>query len=233
VKWFLSALIDLLYPPICISCENRMAEEEVICESCLSELEPTNMGNWVTNVTNHEFLDCTYSGWYFDDIFQQMIHEMKYQESRMVAQIFGHNLGIVLKEELSGLCIDAVIPVPLHSARLRERGFNQSALLGRAISDEIEVVCSEDILFRKRNTVSQTKLSAEERKQNMSSAFFAKDIGDYNRFLLIDDILTTGSTLSACAEALKSNGADFVGAVTAGTPLPSNASIKEIQNVEA
>jgi ComF family protein len=134
---------------------------------------------------------------------------------------------------LSGLGIDAVIPVPLHSARLRERGFNQSALLGRAISEELEIVYNENILFRKRNTVSQTKLGAEERKQNMNSAFFAKDIGGFNRFLLIDDILTTGSTLSACAEALKSKGADFVGAVTAGTPLPSIASIKEIQNAEA
>ncbi len=232
MKWFLSSLIDLLYPPICICCENRMAEEEVICESCLSELEPTNMGNWMTNVTNHEYLDCTYSGWYFDEIFQQMIHEMKYLESRKVAQIFGHNLGILLREELSGLGIDAVIPVPLHSARLRERGFNQSALLGRAISEELAIVCSENILFRKRNTVSQTKLGAEERKQNMSSAFFAKDIRGFNRFLLIDDILTTGSTLSAFAEALKSKGADFVGAVTAGTPLPSIALIKEIQNAE-
>ena len=233
VKWLLSGLIDLLYPPICISCEERMAGEEVICEYCLSGLEPTNLGNWVENITNHDHLDCAYSGWYFDEIFQQMVHEMKYQESRMVAEIFGHKLGTLLRNELSRLSIDSVIPVPLHSARLRERGFNQSALLGRALSEVISIACSEDILFRKRNTVSQTKLGADERKQNMSSAFFAKDIGDYTRFLLIDDILTTGSTLSACAEALKSEGAQFVGAVTAGTPLPTKSTIKDIQNADA
>lgn len=233
MKWFLTGLIDLLYPPICICCGERMEGEEVICGSCISKLHPANMGNWVEDVTNHDHLDCAYSGWYFDETFQQMIHEMKYQESRMVAQIFGHNLGILLRDELTALDIDAVIPVPLHAARLRERGFNQSTLLGRALAEELKNVCREDILMRKRNTVSQTKLGSEERKENMKSAFSVKDLGNFTRFLLIDDILTTGSTLSACAEALKSAGAEFVGAVTAGTPLPSITTKKETLSAEA
>lgn len=232
MKRFVSGIIDLLFPPVCLCCGER-TQLEPICRKCLTGLEPTNLSDWLEQVTNHDFLDCAYSGWYFNHNFQKLIHELKYSEGRLVAQILGQKLGVLLKEELSNLWVDAIVPVPLHPARLRERGFNQSTLLGYALAKELGLTCREDILRRRRNTVSQTKLGSEERKQNMQNAFTCKTIRNSTRLLLIDDVLTTGSTLSACAEVLKSSGVEFVGAVTAGTPLSTKSPKKEVFLAEA
>jgi ComF family protein len=111
--------------------------------------------------------------------------------------------------------LDAIVPVPLHRSRHRERGYNQAELLARELGKLISLPV-EPALLKARATRPQVGLTAEERATNVRGAF--ESPGDLpiagRRFVLVDDVLTTGATLSACAEALSAAGAHWVGAVT-------------------
>ena len=117
---------------------------------------------------------------------------------------------------LSGRTFDVIVPVPLHPARERERGFNQSALLAELLSDRIALP-SKPALERIRYTTTQTAFDRAERMQNLHGAFRLRKKADVRdlRVLLIDDVLTTGSTLSECARVLRRAGASCVYAATA------------------
>ena len=113
------------------------------------------------------------------------------------------------------LQVDVIVPVPLHSSRLRERGYNQSELLGHQIARLLNLPVKADALQRIRHTKSQMELSASERHQNVANAFACADKSlSGQTVLLIDDVCTTGSTLDACACALKQSGVTSVWAVT-------------------
>ena len=215
-----TGLVDILFPPFCQVCDTRLADEEnVICSRCWGGLMPTHLGDWKNEVTHHANLDCVLTGWFLDEAFEQIIYNMKYREKRILAEEIGSRLAKMLREQVLGMSIDMIVPVPLHSARLRERGFNQSDVLGKKIADTLDIPYHSKLLVRKRNTKSQTSLSIDERKTNVSGAFLARDLGNHSRFVIVDDVLTTGATLSACAQALGHQGAEFVAAVTAGTPV--------------
>ena len=121
---------------------------------------------------------------------------------------------------LAGVCaslpaFDALIPVPLHPSRLRQRGFNQSLLLARGVADVLRMPV-EDLVLRTRRTDSQASLSAHDRIRNVEGAMAVKPempIAERS-FVLIDDVITTGSTLAACAGALRKSGACSVMAAT-------------------
>ena len=112
---------------------------------------------------------------------------------------------------------DWVVPVPLHAARLRERGFNQAERLARGISGRLRLPCRDDLLVRCRPTRPQADLTKAERIRNVRGAFDLSPDPDLRgkRILLVDDVMTTGSTVSACAALLKSAGAEKVFALTA------------------
>ena len=110
---------------------------------------------------------------------------------------------------------DVVVPVPLHATRLRERGYNQAALLARELAQRAELPVNERTLVRKRATAPQVELGARERRENMHDAFGCSDGAlAEKRVLLIDDVCTTGATLEACAIALRESGAHSVQALT-------------------
>jgi ComF family protein len=110
---------------------------------------------------------------------------------------------------------DVMVPVPLHKSRLRSRGFNQAAYLARELAMRVDLPLDEEVLVRHRRTAAQVDLGAEERKQNVREAFRCESNGAVGRrVLLIDDVCTTGSTLEACAVALKRGGARSVQALT-------------------
>jgi ComF family protein len=110
---------------------------------------------------------------------------------------------------------DIVVPVPLHATRLRERGYNQAALLAREMAQRAKLAVDERTLVRRRATAPQVKLSARERRENVHDAFCCRDDGLVDkRVLLIDDVCTTGATLEACAVALHKSGSHSVQALT-------------------
>lgn len=148
-----------------------------------------------------------FAGW-----LRGAVIECKYHgEWARVSQL-GPLLGEVCQR--LGPC-DALVPVPLHSSRVRQRGFNQSLLLARGVADLLQIPV-EACLVRTRRTDSQTQLTAEERMRNVMGAMaLAPDCTITDRgFVLVDDVITTGSTLAACAAVLQKAGARWVKAVT-------------------
>ena len=109
---------------------------------------------------------------------------------------------------------DVIIPVPLHAARLTERGYNQSALLARILSREVGVPIDETALVRAKATQQQATLNALERRKNVEDAFACRGNVTSKHVVLVDDVCTTGSTLEACAVALRAAGAASVWAFT-------------------
>jgi ComF family protein len=131
-------------------------------------------------------------------------------------------LGTLLAERwlaAPGCAVDGVLPVPLHPARLRERGFNQSALLAQGLAERLARPLHTDLLWRGRATAPQVGLSPEERLNNVTGAFRAAPGVRGGRWLLVDDVCTTGATLEACAAALRDQGARAVWAITLAHPF--------------
>jgi len=142
---------------------------------------------------------------YLEGPLRKAIHRFKYDNVRDLAAPLGGLLGDYLEREL--LPAEVIVPVPLHPKRLRERGYNQSALLARQLGEQTGLPVLEGSLLRMRETASQVELSAQERKENVRGAFACVDerlAG--KRVLLIDDVCTTGATLEACSIALAQRG---------------------------
>jgi len=148
---------------------------------------------------------------------REVIHDFKYGRLVHLRHLVGRWLAEALEDpRLAGRRIDCVVPVPLHPARKRERGFNQAELLGRELQKASGLEMRE-LLQRTRYTTTQTQFDREERMENLKGAFRLRRGCDVQglRMLLVDDVLTTGSTLSECASVLKRAGAFSVHAATA------------------
>ena len=132
---------------------------------------------------------------------QRLIHELKYKGNADAGVFLGQELGKTIKEAPLFEGLDYLIPVPLHPKREKERGYNQSMMIARGVNEVTGIPVGDQYLFRSVNTATQTHKSKEERWQNVKDIFEVKHAeqleGKY--VLLIDDVLTTGATLEACA----------------------------------
>ncbi|HEX8490544.1 MAG TPA: ComF family protein [Chthoniobacterales bacterium] len=150
-------------------------------------------------------------------VVRKLVHNFKYGRQRHLRHPLSEWLRATLDDpRLRGRRFDMIVPVPLHAARERERGFNQATLLAELLADDIFVpLCA--VLERIRYTTTQTAYDRAERMENLHDAFRLRKNRDVRglRVLLIDDVLTTGSTLSECARVLKAAGAISVHAATA------------------
>ncbi len=150
-------------------------------------------------------------------IVRHIIHEFKYARQVHLRHLVARWLCAAFDDpRLRGRHFDLVVPVPLHPTRQRERGFNQAVLLAKLLSAQVSIRCNP-VLKRIRYTTTQTALDRGERIENLHNAFRLRKNADVRglRVLLIDDVLTTGSTLSECARVLKRAGAISVHAATA------------------
>ena len=179
--------------------------------------EKSILGNWVENLSHSEGLDGVYSGWYFNDQIQRVIHSLKYEERAKLGWELGHHLGNMFPSFQVG-DLDFLVPVPLHSVKKREREYNQAKWIAKGLSSIWGIPVDFSILKRKKYTETQTMLSSLERKENMDKAFEVKRMTTGLNIGIIDDVLTTGSTMSACAVMLKEKGFQSVFAITCSTP---------------
>jgi len=180
-------------------------------------MQPTKFGNWAQDVTNNNYLDDMRSAWFYNDILHNLIHSLKYHDRAN----FGFDLGVLLGEEILEDeigDIDMIIPVPLHWLKKRERGYNQAFWLAKGLASIYAVPVDTSIIKRTRYTVSQTMLGSTERMVNLDGAFAINNSLDNQHILLVDDVLTTGSTISNCAKVLRENGAARVSGITCTTP---------------
>jgi ComF family protein len=204
-------LLDLVFPPRCAGCRERGA---LLCAACRAACLPVPAS---ANAAAHQALGSPYlrssAGVYlFDGPLRQAVHGLKYRRRRRVARPLGELLAAHLAG--TGVRFDAVVPVPLHRDRLRERGFNQAALLAAVLSERLGVPLQADGLQRVRSTGQQAGLGREARLENVAGAFgWVAASPPPARVLLLDDVLTTGATIAAAAQALCEAGAVSVDAL--------------------
>ncbi len=155
-----------------------------------------------------------------DSDADKLIYAIKYGQRTRLAKALGYEVGETLCD-VSNICYDMVIPVPIHAARLRERGYNQAALIAKGVADALHVQYLEP-LTRIRYTGTQTTLNASHRLANVANAFELRKIMEYEagaHILIVDDVLTTGATMNACAEVLLNAGARRVDAAAIAVAL--------------
>ena len=212
-KQWLSDLDSLIYPRLCISCEQTLdnLKGAFICASCSAKLPFTQHHGLPENELTDRLagrLRLVYGGalLYYqpNSPVQRMIHALKYYRRPEIAlalgELYGHRLRKV--DELRDLA--GIIPVPLHAKRQLTRGYNQAERFGAGLIKVLNVPQRLDVLERRSFGGSQTKKRSQERVANVINSFVARpghQLKDQH-FLLVDDVLTTGATLDLCAEAL-------------------------------
>lgn len=223
--------LTLLYPPRCLVC--KTLGESGLCASCAAHITPvaapycTFCGQTSLPDTDgcpdcHRrrpaFTQARSLGTY-DGVLRHAIHQFKYRDRPQLAAPLGHLLADYARghtRELNGLKFDALLPVPMHPIRQRLRGYNQSERLAHVVSSDLGLPLLTGALVRARPTRPQVGLSAEARRTNLQGAFAVKlpalVLG--KTFLLIDDVVTSGSSLHECALTLKAAGAKAVYALT-------------------
>lgn len=208
----LNHLLNLFFPKSCAGCHSFLLSDElVICTQCRHEIPLTNFHKNEENEMYQKFygripLEFGAALFYFHKkgIVQEMMHQLKYKGNQEIGQIVGDWYAAELKDLEPMKNIDYIIPVPLHKRRLRERGYNQVTLFGKSLAENLAIPYEETILQRKLYTKTQTKKSLLGRA-DISKTIFDVTFSESHHgkhFLLIDDVITTGSTLEACSREL-------------------------------
>ena len=210
----INSILELFYPSICAACGTSLFRwEHLVCTRCRNFLPHTGYERNEENPLAQLFygrvrLKAVTSCYFFskEGKVQHLIHELKYKGNRDAGVFLGQELGKTIKDAPLFQDIDYLIPVPLHPKREKKRGYNQSMVIAHGVSEVTDIQIGVDFLIRSVNTATQTHKSKEERWQNVKDIFELRHAerleGKY--VLLIDDVLTTGATLEACAHLLSS-----------------------------
>jgi ComF family protein len=159
----------------------------------------------------------------FDGYYRRLLHHFKFNGRMDAGALLGHKLAGAVSR--SAPPVDALVPVPLHPARQRERGYNQSAYLAHVLGVALDLPVVEHLIQRVRNTPSQTDLGREKRQLNVLQAFTVEaSLPAVEHILLVDDVLTTGSTLESCRHTLTEAGFNVAGAAVVALAEPPAAS---------
>lgn len=211
---FIHGILELFYPSVCAACGHSLFQwEHLVCTRCRSFLPKTGYEMHEDNPLARLFygkvrLKAVTACFFFskEGKVQHLIHELKYKGNSEAGVFLGQELGKSLQDAPLFQGINYLIPVPLHPKRERERGYNQSLLIAQGISEVLPINIGIDFLVRSVNTATQTHKNKEERWLNVKDIFELRHAeqleGQY--VLLIDDVLTTGATLEACAHLLSS-----------------------------
>ena len=196
----LKPLLSLVLPRYCLCCSDRI-ESGFICDKCEGLICPAN-----TISTGYKNITAVFSLFDFCSNEAKLIHALKYNELTQAAQIVRLYKDSI-STHLNRWEIDLIVPIPLHRVKKRSRGYNQSTLIARELSTFLGIEVVEQCFFRKKFTKTQTTLSREKRFANISGAFTANS--RYNlankTILLVDDVITTGSTICEVATLAKQN----------------------------
>lgn len=231
MRWnaILGAVDKLLFPPVCLACNAPVdSAAEVLCSSCREQLLPI-VKNYCKKcgapLENYHCEACAHLDFAFDYAraafiykapARELVHHLKYDSLSSPANYFSQALMSIPAAKRFGNKFDFVTAVPLHRVRQRERGYNQSELLGRRLAEELGIPFELPVI-RRVNTRSQTNLSREARLDNLSGAFALrrKAAVSGKRIILVDDVFTTGATANEVSLVLKAGGAARVAVLTA------------------
>jgi ComF family protein len=209
-----SDLVNLFYPQLCLLCGNPLIENERhICLNCLYELPKTNYHTNRRNPARALFdgfpqVDETTAFLFFEKegITQKLVHSFKYYDNKDLAEFLGRMAALELKEYGFYASVDTIIPVPLHHGKEKKRGYNQAECIAKGIASVYGCGVDGSSMVRILKTKSQTRKSVYERHVNVEDIF--RLVAGHTehlsgkQVLIVDDVLTTGSTVSACIKTL-------------------------------
>lgn len=224
---YVRAMVDMLLPRTCIVCGRKLnVHEKYLCLHCASDIPLTRFGLMSHNPMADKFNEAIQKGlddswrqeayafasalFFYEDEsgYRHIPHQIKYQGNISAGRYFGRMLGRELLSAEWASDVDLVIPVPLHWKRHWSRGYNQAEIIAEGVAAELGVPMRTDILKRGRRTQTQTRLDVSEKMANVAGAFLVNApkhilLNGPKHILVVDDVFTTGSTLHACFEALR------------------------------
>lgn len=212
-------LLEIFFPTLCVTCGDRLVSgEKYVCVKCWDDLPVTNFQHQPENKVEQLFwgrVEIKSATAFFSykkgSIYQQLIHAIKYQGLKELGLETGQRFGAALLKSDRFFSVDLIIPVPLHPLKQKKRGFNQSEWIAKGISETLDKPVSENFIKRNIHTSTQTKKNRFERWKNVENIFEVTQPEALagKHILLVDDIITTGSTLEACAyQLLKIDGVE-------------------------
>jgi len=208
--------INLIYPRYCLCCGRALVTgEEYICTHCMFNMPKTNFHLNRDNTLLRKFwglIELRYALAYFkfikSGLVQRLLHHLKYENYPELGYMIGNIYGSELNAHGLSANLDLVIPVPLHTTKLRRRGYNQSEPFAQGLSESMGLVMGTEIVCRVVKTATQTHRTKHQRWKNVQGVFRVEQpkLIENKRILLVDDIVTTGATLESCASELISAG---------------------------
>lgn len=210
----LNDLIELLYPRLCVVCGDKLIEQEKwICLHCLHHIPRTNFHLIADNPVAQIFygrvnIENATSFFYFSkgSKYQALLHNLKYKGMKELGEEMGKYFAIDLRQSSWFDSVDIICPVPLHPSKEKKRGYNQSWWIASGIAQQLNKELSINNLKRLTATETQTRKSRFERYLNVDGIFELKNPEAFSgkHILLVDDVVTTGATLEACATTILS-----------------------------
>ncbi|MFN8257432.1 MAG: ComF family protein [Bacteroidales bacterium] len=200
---------SLFLPSKCLICGLGLQNfEKHVCKSCLVKIPKTGFQNFDENPVSQAFwgrvnLEKAFAFYYFHkgSVLQDLIHEIKYNGLKELAYELGKEIGFGIKKSTTAHSFDMIVPVPLHPLKEKKRGYNQSEWIAKGIGEVLNISVDKKSLVRKIYTATQTKKNRIQRWENVKDAFFISNSKylENRHIALVDDVITTGATLEACA----------------------------------
>ena len=206
-----SDFLQFFFPELCVACGQILnKQEKVLCLSCLFHLPRTEFHKDPENPVSQIFwgrirIEHASSFFYFNkgSTYQPLIHKLKYNGRKDIGIEMGKIFGFEIRNSVFTKA-DLIIPVPLHPKKLKTRGYNQSEMIARGMAVSLQLPVNTDVLYRSESTETQTHKSRFDRFQNVEGKFVVRKDHEIQgkHVILADDVVTTGSTLEACAAAI-------------------------------
>lgn len=219
-------ILSAIFPKTCPVCDNVIGHDQTICMGCINKIhyisEPRckKCGKGLKDKEteycidcekNHHLYKCGIAAFLYDDVISKSIYRFKYHNRRTYAEFYGEAIAKGYGALIRSWQADVIIPVPIHEKKLIKRGYNQAGLIAKELGENLGMNVDERVLLRTVNTRPQKEMTKAERKKNLEKAFkISRNVVEYKKVILVDDIYTTGSTIDECTKALLGAGIQVV-----------------------
>ena len=246
IKIFTRSLLDFIYPPSCMHCDMLMPKHSLLCDECMNRLQPIGYAECAAckapllqnqdicpkhpKPTDEEPIVFYRSLGIFNGVLKTLIHGLKYRDRTDIGIYFGHLIGKLIDRERRFRDFELLVPVPIHKIRKRDRGYNQSEMIARGITERCGMPSNSKAVRRVRNTQSQTKLDLKNRQENVRNVFEVvdKDVISGKGIIIVDDVVTTGATTKELARALIAAGAKKICVACVARPTEQQSKENEL-----